>query len=394
MLAQTRGSHEAFPTPFLAAVSAGTETGGDLARRLLAASFAGFLTLAAPAEGRAEPEVRILLRQKSSTIRVTADSGRIVADGQGIDARPARVALDLRSGRGRIRFGRRSARRLVVSAQGPVGVDGRKYLGRIEVVAEDGGLTVVNRLPVETYLLGIVGSEMPAEWPLEALKAQAVAARTYALQRRLRRRATSSPWDLRDSVLSQVYRGAESIRPSVIRAVRETRGWVLAFHHEPAEALFHSTCGGHTVTAAEVFGQPVQYLVRRPCDWCRESGRYRWELKLDRREVARLLRQAGLSRDFERLERKGSEGSLWIEDGRGARRVPPEKLRAALGFGRLYSTRFDVHQRGRRVELLGAGFGHRVGMCQWGARGQAAEGRSHRDILRYYYPGALLKRAY
>jgi len=262
------------------------------------------------------------------------------------------------------------------------------------VVAGNGTLTVVNRLPVETYLLGIVGSEMPAEWPLEALKAQAVAARTYALQRRLGRRAAGNAWDLRDSVLSQVYRGADAIRDSVIEAVRQTKGVVLTFEHEPAEALFHSTCGGHTVPAAAVFGTNVPYLQRTRCDWCRDSGRYRWELTLDRAELGRVLERVGLSHGFRRLERTGEEADPVVVDARGRRRVAPEAVRSALGYGRLYSTRFRVHVRGRRVHLEGAGFGHRVGLCQWGARGMARAGRSHREILEYYYDGAELKRAY
>lgn len=363
-----------------------------LIRRLWSFGLALIVTGVASAAG-AEPEVRILLKEGVADLEVTGRGLRMTRD----DEPPVRWPsnqLSLSAGSGRVRAGDRAARRVIVTGADTLEVGGRPYLGRMEVVAASNRLTVVNRLAIETYLLGIVGSEMPAEWPLEALKAQAVAARTYALQRRLRERAAGRPFDLRDSVLSQVYRGADSIRPSVIAAVRETAGIVLTFRHEPAEALFHSTCGGHTLPSEAVFGSAVPYLRGRPCPWCRESHRHRWSLTLDAREIRRLLDRVGLSRGLERLEREGEEAPVWIYDQRGRRAVEPEKIRAAFGYGRLYSTRFEIDRRGDRVRLSGAGFGHRVGMCQWGARGMAAAGKSFREILRHYYDGAELKRAY
>ena len=348
-------------------------------------------------EGRAEPEVRILLEAGVSTVEVRGASIQLAIDAEAPRAAPAGpVRLEAREER--LRFSAplagRTAERVVLTSAEPLEVRGTPYLGRIEVVGDADGLVVLNRLPVETYLLGIVGSEMPAAWPVEALKAQAVAARTYALQRRLRRRAGGHAWDLTDSVISQVYRGAESIRPSVIEAVRATRGVVLTFGHEPAEALFHSTCGGHTEPSERVFGGRLPYLERRACRWCRESTKYRWSIELDREPVGRLLERAGLARGFRRLERAGEEADVIVYDRRGRRAVDPERVRSAVGPARLYSTRFDVDTRGGALRLDGAGYGHRVGLCQWGARGMAAEGRTYRQILGHYYDGAPLKRAY
>jgi len=345
----------------------------------------------------AEPEVRILLRTAAPAVTVRGSDVQVAADAEApVSARRPEVRVQVRGGRLRLAgvAGVEGAERVVLTSAEPLVVGGTPYLGRIEVVAEGEGLTVLNRLPVETYLLGIVGSEMPASWPVEALKAQAVAARTYALQRRLRRRAAGHAWDLTDSVLSQVYRGAESISPSVIEAVRATRGVVLTFAHEPAEALFHSTCGGHTLPSEQVFGGALPYLAKRPCRWCRDSTRFRWSVDLNHEEVGALLERAGLARGFRKLERAGEEADVIVHDRRGRHAVDPERLRAVVGAARLFSTRFEVARRGRGLRLDGAGYGHRVGLCQWGARGMAEEGRSYREILGYYYEGAPLKRAY
>src|SRR4029077_10764001 len=121
---------------------------------------------------------------------------------------------------------------------------------------------------------------------LEALKAQAVAARTYALQRRMMMRAANKAYDLESSVISQVYKGADRIRPSVIQAVKETRGEVMSFHHGLVEALFHSTCGGKTSSALAAFGRAVPYLIPKPCRWCRDSARHRWHLDVPIKELA------------------------------------------------------------------------------------------------------------
>ncbi|MEM1022865.1 MAG: SpoIID/LytB domain-containing protein [Myxococcota bacterium] len=339
----------------------------------------------------AEPEVRILLREGRSPLEVSGDALRVW-----VDARPLPAARKVRlrfldprriEVRGRER---RIGARVRIEARGPLSVADGLYLGTIEVDAETA--SVVNGLPIETYLLGIVGSEMPASWPRAALEAQAVAARTYALQSRLRMRSSGRGFDLHDSVLSQVYKGAADIAPSVVAAVEATSGQVLAYEHQPAESLFHSTCGGRTRSAEEVFGNEVPYLRERRCPWCRESSRHRWSLELPLKRTEDLLRAAGLLEGkLRRVE--GDEEGIELRAGR-RRTVQPRQLRAALGPSQLYSTDFEASTRRGRVRLRGRGFGHQVGMCQWGARGMAREGRDFREILAHYYPGVPIKRAW
>ena len=158
---------------------------------------------------------RLARGTKSVTVEVEPKDNDVIAEGEGL-------VYDNKKTHAR-------GRRIVFESEEGIRVDGRLYLGRVTVQNDRGRLTVINRLPLETYLLGIVGSEMSPLWPGEALKAQAVAARTYAMQRRMRRRAANKRYDLESTVLSQVYKGADRIAPSVIEAVRQTRGEVVSF---------------------------------------------------------------------------------------------------------------------------------------------------------------------
>lgn len=361
----------------------------------------------APASARAEDEVRIALISGAGAAEVRgtklalfdARDGRrlfsfrgrgaaqLLLDGDAIEARGAGSARSKRYG---------TAKSLIVEAEGAVEVGDGIYFGRLEVKpAKRGGLFVMNRLPLETYLLGIVGSEMPPSWPIEALRAQAVAARTFAMQRLMMARSADQPHDLEATVISQVYEGAERIQDSVVEAVRSTRGEVLAHDRMLVESLFHSTCGGRTVASKDYFGGERAYLVARDCTYCQGSKLYRWQTRMPRADLSKILGQAGLSRGKIASLRRGAEkGPIVMKDGRGSRRIDPKKLRRALGWNRLYSERFTAHTDGDMVVFAGRGFGHGVGMCQWGARGLADKGRNYREILRHYYTGSRVQRVY
>lgn len=350
----------------------------------------------------AEDEVRISIADRARSVVVAGDRLSIF-DGESGDRLYAwsggGTAQIRRGGPGlQVVAGAKAvaaAKRLLVEAVDSVRVDQGVYFGRIEVRVHRGRILVINRLPLETYLLGIVGSEMSPAWPIEALKAQAVAARTYAVQRRMMMRAANRPYDLESSVLSQVYNGAERIRPSVIRAVKETRGEVLAFTHDVVQALFHSTCGGRTVSAKAAFGREVPYLKPRRCKWCRQSSRHRWSLEIPLSEMSMKLRRARLAKhELTGVSRASETNLVRLEEGRRKRQVSPKKVRRAVGYGELYSTRFTAETKGHTVHIHGRGFGHGVGMCQWGAKGMAEAGRSYRQILGYYYRGVRLKRIY
>lgn len=294
--------------------------------------------------------------------------------------------------------GARRVRRLFVEAEGALQVEGGVYFGRMEIGPDADNparIQVVNRLRLETYLLGIVGNEMSPAWHIEALKAQAVAARTYAMQRRAAMRAANRPWDLASTVISQVYKGAERIGPSVIQAVKETKGEVMSFDHDVVEALFHSTCGGATVPAEKAFGGQRDYLVEVECPWCEDSTRYRWKKDYKLSTVANKLRSAKLvDGRLSDVDRDDVDDPVAVKAGGSTKEVRPRDFRRAMGYGSLYSDRFEAETKGGTVKIEGRGFGHGVGMCQWGARGQAEQGRNYRQILAHYYRGAVVRRLY
>jgi stage II sporulation protein D len=148
----------------------------------------------------------------------------------------------------------------------------RPYRGQIEVAVTGTKLDAINVLGLEQYLQGVVAQEMPSAWPEEALKAQAVAARSYALAHRL----SGKPFDLYSDVRSQVYGGVKGEHPRTTAAVQATKGIVLLWEGKPIDALFHSTSGGATLDALEVFGKPVPYLVGVDDPWSALSPVHRW----------------------------------------------------------------------------------------------------------------------
>jgi stage II sporulation protein D len=377
------------------------------ARLSVSALLGGAAVLLAPALALAEDEVRIAIQSGPSSVTVAglelaifdAEVGdaiyrgpkgktkvRLAAKGDGVEVIGPGVPA-------------RTVSRVLIEAKDAVWADKGVYFGRLEVGPDPegkrGALLVLNRLPLETYLLGIVGSEMSPAWPIESLKAQAVAARTYAMQRRMMMRAANKPYDLAATVLSQVYKGAERIRPSVIEAVKTTRGEVIGFDHELVEALFHSTCGGETISAKAAFGHSVPYLQPKKCQWCKASNRYQWALSFPLSEISSRLERARLVRSrLEGFERGDGAGKVSVKEKKGQRALSPKEVRAAIGYGDLYSDRFSAKTVGKKVVIEGKGFGHGVGMCQWGARGMAEAGKSYRQILEHYYAGAHVRRAY
>lgn len=296
-----------------------------------------------------------------------------------------------------------------------LGFDHRLWRGELIVESSGAaGLTVLNRLPLEDYLKGVVPVEMPANWPLEALKAQAVAARSFALGRLHRRRGSGfPPTVLQATVADQVYRGASAEAETSSRAVRETRGEYLEYAGAPLTAYFHSACGGVAERPAEVWrsssfaderwlAASAEVFANAPDEWCGESPHRSWRLVVAVRDLEAALRHLTPIRRIEQLEvrERSLSGRAAVftltgrtaEGRRATRSVDGQRLRMAIGPDRLRSLLLDLFRDGDRYVFFGRGWGHGVGLCQWGARGRAAAGQSYREILAAYYPGARLIR--
>ncbi len=310
-----------------------------------------------------------------------------------------------------------------VDSQAWVRVNGRRYRGTLVLLRDRTGLTVVNRVPLESYLLGVVSAEMGRRAPAEreAVRAQAVVSRTYALRNLGRWRAEG--FDLYATVFDQVYGGAGAETPEGRDAVESTRGQVLTWNGGPIDAFFFSTCGGRTETGVDVFrGADVPYLQSvsdagpSGTAYCSISPRYRWREEWTGEGLRAVLQRSLPSvlsiapsrvdqvRDLRVVSRTASDrvGLLSITLGRESLDIEGRTVRQVLRTPAgelLRSTGFtlDVQRSGGRVVRLvaeGGGNGHGVGLCQWGAVGRARAGQDYQQILSAYYGGTELARWY
>lgn len=253
----------------------------------------------------------------------------------------------------------------------------------------------IEELRLEDYVAGVVAGEMPAAFPPEALKAQAVAARSYALTRRIAALAAGRRWDISTGVLAQVFHAGRP--PAAARAAAAaTAGEVLALGVLPVEAYFHSSCGGTTEGGAAALGRDLPYLTAAPCGRCDVGAGSRWSARIGAKELGRLAGLRGAASGVRVVERTGTGRAARVEVTAGERAVSlaGADLRQRLGWSRLPSLQLEVRADGADFVFDGRGRGHGAGMCQWGAAGMAREGKGYAEILAHYYPGTAVVRMY
>ena len=427
--------------------------------RLTAASLGGCLLgasvlLSQPAEVRAaqpqaravapDPLVRVLVLQGASMrLRpAAAAAGLQIRDGAGrvlqqlagqvvLQAEVVNGSLQLRPLEEQPEQEQWQARELWVEAlPGAEEVDPglwiqqRRYRGRLQLRVEAGALQVVNHVPLETYLASVVGSEMPASWPLEALQAQAVAARTYALKQR----KSAAAFDLQATTASQVYKGVESETPSTRAAVQATRGLVLTYNNALIDAVFHSSSGGgSTESSGDLWAKQMPYLVSVR-DFDDASPVRDWRQPLDQARLRQAFPELGgaLGIDVLATTPTGRISQARVLGPTGQLALTGAQLRSRLGLKSTW-VRFElapkaaadaaagglpfagvmppplplnpltvpapVPAQAEAVQLVavGRGFGHGIGMSQWGALAMAQRGESYAEILRHYYRGTALQ---
>jgi len=372
--------------------------------------------------------VRVLLFKNMHEFKVTAETELVVYDPQR-QRQPVRSGnqhqtLHVRTVRGKITVGTQAfeSKRIVILPEEPhiFKLRGDEYRGKLEVVVGPDGnsLDLVNVVPLEPYLAGVVGSEMPDYWEPEALKAQAIAARTYCLYVK-KRFGSKRDWDLVRTEAHQVYRGVKAESSQIWTAVNQTQGKVLVCEQPGASegifpAYYSSTCGGHTENSKNVFGDSFGPLRGVPCPYCkyvakprfffwpmvRYSKKYVSEKLMSRYPSLKALGQiasiAGKEKsnygNFSRLtkiEITGENGkSDWIR---------AEDFRLTIDpTGRIIkSAAFEIRDEGNSWAFVGGrGYGHGVGMCQCGAQELARRESNAEEILAYYYPGSKIARLY
>ena len=314
-------------------------------------------------------------------------------------------------------------KQIIISPQTPYvfNINGNNYRGNLKFIinSADNSFDVINLVPVESYLAGVVGAEMPNYWEMAALKAQAVAARTYCLYIK-RQYGNARHWDVRKTQASQVYAGIKAESARVWQAVKKTNGQVLiAFNKLGTQDLFpafySSTCGGHTENSQNVFGGDFfEPLAGVPCPYCKYVAKpkhFFWPMvTFNKNDVSKKLLNK-----YPKLKVLGE--IIYISPAKLSNykhfsRMTSIKLTGSTkktGFVRAEDLRLTIDPTGNKMKssicnisddennwvfLAGRGYGHGVGMCQCGAQGMARKGKKAIQILTYYYPNSAIKTLY
>ncbi|EJO69129.1 MULTISPECIES: SpoIID/LytB domain-containing protein [Leptospira] len=341
-----------------------------------------------PYKSRPVHEIRVLLGKAEGDLQIRGDGVISVYDAndllikKGIDI----ISLDSSRLKAPIRF---------VSQNTSLEFKSHKVRGSIHLIPQSQGpALVINVLPLEEYLLAVVPSEVPYSWPMEALKAQAICARTYAVREILNKK--NALYDVEATTNSQVYGGIEKEHPFTTKAVQDTTGVMAVFEENPIQAFFHSNSGGKTETPENVWGgKKIPYLSIVPSHFDRAGENFYWKetvsqdlinskfsnLKLGEIQSIQVLSRTSSGR-VDLMELNGTEGTS---------RIRGKEFRQILGTP-VRSLRFGIQKESNGFLIKGMGSGHGVGLSQWGSFGMAKENYNYIEILRYYYPGTDLAR--
>lgn len=370
--------------------------------------FAAITVLPMTAAASWQPEITIGLSQGVAEVRLSATSGALYVYDD-LEKEPMMKIqqgqeLSIRMMRDRFLANEKEIKgeRLVIQPEstGFVKVNGMPYRGFITLLKKQ-GMTVVNNVPVEDYLYGVVPKEMPPSWSAEALRAQSVSARTFALKNR--KRHSAEGFDLCNTAHCQVYEGMSAEMQSTTAAVNSTRGEVLFYKGAIIDALFHTDSGGMTEFSEHVWGSTVPYLravkeLRTQTQpWSRTVSMASFVQKIEAggKSLGTLkeIRLSPLTVGKESTDRtpSGRVRAAEFVGTKGRISLSGNDLRSMFS---LPSTLFDIRAGRTEVVFNGYGSGHGLGLSQWGAKALADSGKGYEDILLYYYSGVTLEKLY
>ncbi|MDJ0737733.1 MAG: SpoIID/LytB domain-containing protein [Nostocaceae cyanobacterium] len=354
------------------------------------------LLVFAPAQAEAKNKssviMRVAIERDVKQVKVGSSTGAIVKDGNGrtLGKLPGMSSYFAQARNGRVALDKWQSNLFWIepSGDGFVYIGDRWYRGRILLAPTSKGITAVNWVDLEEYLYSVIGGEMDPRWPQEALKAQAVAARTYALYERGKKR--SHPlYDIGDTPDRwQIYKGVKSESPTTYAAVDATAGQVLTHNNKIILSVFHACSGGHTENVEDVWLSKKPYLRAVP-DFDQNVPECNWKRTFSAADLSSKFPEVGNVKQM-KIESRSPYQSvkvLKIIGDKGEKVLKGEKVRTAL---KLKSTRFNVSNGNGAFTLQGVGFGHGLGMSQWGAYKLATQGASHLQILGHYYKGVAL----
>lgn len=346
--------------------------------------------------------IKILVLTGASETSVSTDGPYSILDGQrrvifaGDRLPPSKVKIQ----NGSILLGVQplQANPIIVESPGHgVKVKGAHYGQAIEIWRDETGkLTLINDITIEDYLKGVLPSEVSPHWPMESLKAQAVASRTYALFKMIENQ--DQRYHVSKDVLSQVYGGKNLEHTYTNRAVEETQGQIMVYQNKVFPAYFHSTCGGRTTQAEFIWPiEPHASLQGVECNFCWKSKHYRWSADFSRAEIEKNLNARGVKisglREIVMGEKDatGRAKSFLLRTAKGDLPVHSNDFRLWVSPQKLKSTWIlSIEKTKTGYRMKGRGWGHGVGLCQYGMKQLGEMGYSSDRILNYYYPAAQI----
>jgi len=345
-----------------------------------------------------EPKVRIAIVLGSPVITLRGEGLHIIHKTGRTTPMPGRAELKLANGGVYVKgVGNLKSGTAIESRLGPIRIGKQQYPGRIEVFREGKNILLVNEVDMEDYVASVVSSELPASWGLEAKKAQAIAARSYTY---MRRSTSTKEYHVDGTVLDQVYKGTNTDAASRA-AVTATRGQVISLGGKLVSTFYSSTCAGKTEDPHNVWpGRPSHGVSSVTCGYCANSRSLKWSANVSDADLLAAARESGhRAKTVEELvvletHASGRTAKLELKTNRGGILWSANEFRQLLGWDQVRSTLFKLKRRKEGYDLAGKGFGHGVGLCQWGAQGMDRKGMDYKDILSHYYPGSQLEALY
>lgn len=266
----------------------------------------------------------------------------------------------------------------------------RSYHGRMQIVAGKGGMYIINHVPTETYLEGVLNAEINTNWPIEAVKAQAVIARTFALFKREQRK--EKLWHISAGEYDQVYKGDGISDERGKRVIELTYGIIVSYRGRLAQTFYHSNCGGITENPSSLWkgSYPYPYLKVKSVPYGKSDPRFQWQASISNREILQVLKKSGIHlTELNHLSigeytPSGRVKNL-VFNKSPAHAIPAETFRRLTGYRRIQSLLFDVVRIPGGYFFKGRGNGHGVGLSQWSAKEMAEVGYRYHEILHFFY---------
>ncbi len=336
-------------------------------------------------------ELKVAIEKEVNSIKIGSSTNAIVKDGAGKQLgqlNPMSALAAQLNGNNISISDRVGAAELIIEPQGNgyVWIGDRWYRGKTRLIRQNDGITAINNVDLEQYLYSVVGAEAVSSWPMEALKAQAVAARSYALYKR--NTESNGIYDVDTTIGTQVYKGLDSEYTTTHQAVDSTLGQIMTYNNQVILAAFHSSSGGYTENVEDIWTSPLPYL-RGVVDYDQQSPVFEWQQVIPVDKIRSLVAGVGKISGLqpEKMTPRGRVITMKVTGDRGTTTVSGQDLRNALD---LRSTLFRVATDGDNLRIKGRGFGHGLGLSQWGAYYLAQQGVNYHQILAHYYQSANL----